>query len=167
MIKVKRATEEHVEGISRVCSVACYATYEGIRSYENIKRNNERFYNHKRITDELEESNGWDGYIVALDEEEVVGAIGGGMTGENKSEIYVLYLHPTRRGEGIGSQLLQYLTDIQKNKGSTEQWVSVQKGNKKGIPFYQTKGFTSHSERMAYSNSSEEDYVSIRYVRTI
>lgn len=167
MIEVKKGLPKHVEGISRVCSEGCLDTYKGIRHRENIIRNNNIFYNHARILDELDEKDGWDGYFVALDDEEVVGAIGGGMTGQRKSEIFVLYLDPARRGEGIGTQLLNYLTDVQKEKGAIEQWVSVQKGNNKGIPFYEARGFVKRSERLAYSNAPGEQYRSWRYVRKI
>lgn len=167
MIEIKRAGKEHVEGIASVCSDGCLDTYKGIRSIENIKRNNQRFYNHERLVKEVNESTGWDGYIVALDQEYVVGAIGGGMIGKNMSEVFVLYLDPSRRGEGIGTKLLNFLTDIQREKGSKEQWVSVQKGNMKGIPFYEKKGFTKVNEKLAYSNTADESYISLRYSREI
>ncbi|WP_449354062.1 hypothetical protein ACUL41_11805 [Virgibacillus natechei] len=77
MIDVKRADKEHVEGISIVCSEGCLDTYKGIRSEENIIRNNEIFYNHGRIYREITETDGWDGYFVAVDNGIVVGAIGG------------------------------------------------------------------------------------------
>ncbi|MBY7143137.1 hypothetical protein KFZ56_08715 [Virgibacillus sp. NKC19-3] len=60
MIDIKRADEEHVEGISSVCSKGCLDTYKGLRSYENIIRNNELFYNYERIYRELKEAEGWD-----------------------------------------------------------------------------------------------------------
>ncbi|WP_449355795.1 GNAT family N-acetyltransferase [Virgibacillus natechei] len=72
-----------------------------------------------------------------------------------------------RRGEGIGTQLVRYITDIQIEKGAKEQWVSVQKGNYKGIRFYEARGFVKDSEQPAYSNTADEDYVSLRYVREI
>ncbi|WP_431804522.1 GNAT family N-acetyltransferase [Halobacillus andaensis] len=65
----------------------------------------------------MSEGDGWDGYIVAIDENEVVGAIGGGMIEKDKSEVFVLYLDPDRRGEGIGSKLLKFLTDIPPREG--------------------------------------------------
>ncbi|GAB3048305.1 GNAT family N-acetyltransferase [Virgibacillus ainsalahensis] len=167
MIEIKRASVEHVNGISNVCSNGCLDTYEGIRSKENIIRNNEIFYNHDRISSELEEADGWDGYFVALDDGKVVGAIGGGMIAPDKSEVFVLYLESGRRGEGIGTKLLAHLTDVQKEKGAIEQWVSVQKGNHKGIPFYEARAFQMDSEQAAYSNAPGEDYVSLRYVREI
>ena len=167
MIEVKRALPKHIEGISRVCSEGCLDTYKGIRSLENIKRNNQIFYNKDRIYRELDEADGWDGYFVALDDGLVVGTIGGGMIGESKSEIFVLYLDPKRSGEGIGTQLLNHLTDIQRENGSKEQWVSVQKGNYKGIPFYEARGFNFMDEKEAFSNSEGENYVSLRYRRNI
>ena len=84
MIEIKKASLEHVEGISRVCIEGCLDTYKEIKSIENIERNNQIFYNYERITEELNESEGWDGYIVALDQNKVVGAIGGGMIDQVK-----------------------------------------------------------------------------------
>lgn len=167
MIEIKRACKEHVEGISSVCCEGCLDTYKGIRSIENIERNNQRFYNYDRILNELNESAGWDGYIVALDKSKVVGAIGGGMIDKDKSEVFVLYLDPDRRREGIGTKLLDFLTNIQREKGSKEQWVSVQKGNMKGIPFYEKKGFNKVTEKLAYSNTEDENYISLRYSRNM
>src|SRR5699024_2805218 len=149
MIDVKGGLREHIEGISRVCSEGCLDTYEGIRSPENIKRNNKIFYNHNRICRALDEADGWDGYFVALGGVAVVDGMGGGMIDEDKSEVYVLYLDPDRRGEGIGTQLLNHVTDIQCKKGSKEQWVSVQKGNYKGIPFYEARNFNFVYEKEA------------------
>lgn len=89
------------------------------------------------------------------------------MKDDDKSEVYVLYLDPQRRREGIGTQLLNHLTDIQRNKGSKEQWVSVLKGNDKGIPFYEAKGFRFMREKEAYGNVEGEKYISLRYRREI
>lgn len=167
MIEVKRGLPEHVEGISRVCIEGRQDAIAGIKSAENLRRNNKIFYNHDRINRELDEADGWDGYFVALDDGIVVGAIGGGMVDDDKSEIYVLYLDPERRGEGIGTQLLNHLTEIQRNKGTKEQWVSTLKGNDKGIPFYEAKGFRFVRERGAYGNVEGEDYISLRLRRDI
>lgn len=88
------------------------------------------------------------------------------MTDHNKNEIYVLYLEvlyldPNRRREGIDTKLLKYITEVQVEKGLTEQWVSVQKGDYKGIPFNEAMDFTKESEKLAYSNESEsgKDYI--------
>lgn len=168
MTEIKKATAEHVEGISLVCTEACWATYKGIYSPEHIERNNHEFYNHERILSEVTEtSREWNGYYVALDGHEVVGAIGGGMTGDHTGEVFVLYLDPGQLREGIGSMLLDKLTEVQKSLGASEQWVSVTKGNQKGIPFYEAKGFVKQFEKPGYGNAPGENYVSIRYCRKI
>jgi GNAT superfamily N-acetyltransferase len=168
LIIVKKADPVHTEGIAKVCSDGYRDTYKETHSNEYIERIISEFYNHDRITEEIHYSgSGWDGWYVALEEEEVVGAIGGGMPHETKGEVYVLYLDPTRRGEGIGTLLLNALTEVQKSKGATQQWVSVAKGNQKGIPFYEARGFQFVSEQQAFGNDEQEDYVSLRYCRNI
>lgn len=91
MIEIKRGLPEHVEGISRVCTEGCLDTYKGIRSQENIERNNEIFYNHNRILSGLDEKDGCD----------------------------------------------------------------------------EARSFSKDSEKLAYSNSPDEDYISLRYVRKV
>ncbi|MFD2211231.1 GNAT family N-acetyltransferase [Virgibacillus halophilus] len=109
----------------------------------------------------------WGGYFVAIENEKVVGAGGGGMIGETTGEVFVLYLDPTRRNEGIGTWILNAITFQQKKFGADEQWVSVQKGNQKGIPFYEAKGFSFKYEKEGYGNEKEEKFVSLRYCRPI
>ncbi|WP_404333142.1 GNAT family N-acetyltransferase [Mesobacillus maritimus] len=113
------------------------------------------------------EFDGWDGWLVALEAEKVIGAIGGGIIGKDISEVFVLYLDPERGREGIGTLLLNALTEVQKVKGATKQWVSVAKGNQKGIPFYEAKGFIFAEEIQCFGNSKHEKYVSLRYYREI
>ncbi|MBN8193447.1 GNAT family N-acetyltransferase [Bacillus sp. NTK074B] len=107
------------------------------------------------------------GYFVAIENEEVLGAGGGGMMSETEGELYVLYLDPSRRNEGIGTLLLEAITRQQKEEFQAEkQWVSVQKGNQKGVPFYEAKGFVYESEQPVYGNETGE-YRSLRYSRFI
>jgi len=168
MITVQKAELTHVEGISKVCSNGYRDTYRETHSQDYIERIIREFYNHERIRDEvLYDCDGWDGWFVALDDEKVVGAIGGGIADGNKAEVYVLYLDPNRRREGMGSLLLDALTNLQKEKGATEQWVSVSQGNDKGIPFYEARGFVFECEQESYANDEGEAYKSFRYYRKI
>ncbi|WP_257348846.1 GNAT family N-acetyltransferase [Pseudalkalibacillus decolorationis] len=165
---VQRAHLQHVEGISKVCTDGYRSTYKESHSKEYIDRINNEFYNFDRISKEITEpGDGWDGWFVALENNEVVGAIGGGMFDQNKGEIYVLYLDPNRRDEGIGTLLLDAFTKVQKEKGATEQWVSVAKGNQKGIPFYEARGFVFHNEQDSFANNHDEQFISNRYRRKV
>ncbi|RIW34011.1 N-acetyltransferase [Bacillus salacetis] len=150
MIKIVKANPGHVEGISKVCSDGYRATYGDTNTEDYIERVIREFYNRERILDEVSRSDRhWGGYFVAGDDDLVVGAGGGGMTGKTTAELFVLYMDPRRRNEGIGTKLLDAITKQQKDEyQAEEQWVSVQKGNDLGIPF-------------------GEEYISLRYYRKI
>jgi len=168
MLRVERAEIIHIEGISKVCSDGYRETYKETHTQEYIERIINEYYNHDRLSEEIKfEGDGWDGWFVALDGAEVVGAIGGGMIEKEKSEVFVLYLNPQRRREGIGTLLLEALTKVQKDKGAIEQWVSVSKGNQKGIPFYEARNFKYVNEQISHANIDGEEYKSYRYVRKI
>ncbi|WEG13250.1 GNAT family N-acetyltransferase [Pullulanibacillus sp. KACC 23026] len=169
MIQILKANPSHVSGIAKVCSEAYWATYKELRSEDYIKKIIKEFYNHERIQREVTEtSREWGGYFVAVEENKVIGAIGGGMISDTAGEVFVLYLDPSRRNEGIGTMLLEVLTKQQKEEfHATEQWVSVAKGNQKGIPFYEAKGFSFKHEQNGYGNSEGETYRSLRYYRKI
>ncbi|NMH74556.1 GNAT family N-acetyltransferase [Bacillus sp. RO2] len=168
MINVYKAESCHIDGIKKVCSEGYWATYEDIYSKEYIEKVIKEFYNNERILDEVTKTNRhWGGYFVAIENGEVIGAGGGGMIGETEGEIFVLYLDPERRNEGIGTILLDAITKQQKEEfNANKQWVSVQKGNLKGIPFYEAKGFVYEHEQKSYGNENQ-DYVSLRYFRQI
>ena len=100
----------------------------------------------------------------AKEDGEVVGAIGGGTIGEETGEIFVFYMDPNKRNRGIGTKLLNYHTDYQKNLGIKEQWLSAQKDNEKAIPFYEAKGFVKQSEKRSEGSGK---HLSIRYMREI
>ncbi|WP_117160979.1 GNAT family N-acetyltransferase [Paraliobacillus sp. X-1268] len=166
MIQIMKANESHVEGISNICIKGYWATYGETHSKEWIERVIREFYNHERILREVTEFNrDWGGYFVAIENGNVVGAAGGGMIGDEIGELFVIYLDPSRRNEGIGTELLNAVTKQQKTEyGATEQWVSVQKGNMKGIPFYQAKGFKFQYKKVTKENPT---YIKLRHCRKI
>ncbi|HLS10317.1 GNAT family N-acetyltransferase [Lentibacillus sp.] len=164
-IHVVKADERHISGIAKVCTDAYWATYGDSYPEDYIRRIVEEFYHTDRISKEVVVSNRyWGGYFVAVENDEVIGAGGGGMIGKTAGEIFVLYLDPDRRNEGIGSKLLNIITNQQKEFGAKEQWVSVKRGNQKGIPFYEARGFTFKNEKPGYWDKT---YTSLRYHRFI
>lgn len=169
MVFIQKAQPEHVKGIARVCTEGYWATYDEMYSAEYINAVIKEFYNEQRILEEVESSSReWGGYFVALDNGEVVGAGGGGMISEKAGEIFVLYLDPDRLGEGIGTKLLEAITRQQKEEfGAQEQWVSVAKGNEKGIPFYEAREFICRSERPVYRSNADDKIISLRYWREL
>nr|WP_252188028.1 MULTISPECIES: GNAT family N-acetyltransferase [Bacillus] len=107
----------------------------------------------------------WNGWFVASDNGEILGA--GGFTGKATAELFVIYLNPNRKREGIGTELLSIITNDQIERGAKEQWVSVAKDNAMGIPFYEAVGFKYQDERPAYGLPVGEGFTSIRYKREL
>ncbi|WP_193751406.1 GNAT family N-acetyltransferase [Bacillus coahuilensis] len=164
-VTIKQATEREVPGIVDVCTRANWNTYKSIYSEEYIQKVIDTYYHEKRVLQEVgAPSKEWGGYFVATDGDTVIGAGGGGLVSESSAEIYVLYMDPNRCSEGIGSQILEVLTDQQRAFGAKEQWVSVAKGNALGIPFYEKKGFVFDSEEV--ENEHNEVPV-LRYKRRL
>jgi ribosomal protein S18 acetylase RimI-like enzyme len=167
MIQVRTAIPEDAKGIIRVCSDGWRETYVGIYPQDYIERVIREYYNFDRVRGEISDPKGWDGWLVAIDSDIIVGAGGGGMVSEKEGEVFVLYLDPKRRGEGIGTLLLNAITEQQKKHGATEQWVSVGKENQKGIPFYLARGFIEKGERSGWETRADESYISLRMWRRI
>lgn len=136
---------------------------EGLCSEEYRNKNVEFWYHPERISKDIR-----DGIYthVALVESGVVGAIGGGMTGPQAGEIYVLYVDDAYRYKGIGRLLLEALTQQQLESGAVEQWVSVQEGNYRGIPFYEARGFKLQEKKSRVTETGAT-LVSLRYWRSL
>lgn len=146
-VSIKQASPEHTEEISRICSVGWRQTVQGIYSEEYQQKNVEHWYNHKRVHEDIVKGV----YThVALVGDRVVGTIGGMMTEPTISEIYVFYIDKQYRYQGIGTKLLEAFTEEHVRKGAIEQYVSVQEGNKYGIPFYESKGFRQRDDNNRY-----------------
>ena len=168
MIVIQKATTDHIEGIAKVCIDAYWATYKELLSQEYIERMINEFYTYDRLFKDVTVTNRqWNGWTVALDDGKVVGASAGGMISENHGELFVLYLDPSRRNEGLGTKILEAITTELKTYGAKEQWVSVTKYNDKAIPFYEAKGFNFIHEQDEYGIIEGEDYQALRYHRII
>jgi GNAT superfamily N-acetyltransferase len=131
---VRRAEKQDAHGIARVCAAGWRDTYRGIKEPERIDAVISEYYTPERIRREIASPKGWDGWLVAVEGDTVIGAGGGGMTTPGVGEIFVLYLDPTRRGEGIGTLILDEITEQQRSQGAREQWVSVEPENTKDFP---------------------------------
>ncbi|MFJ8064986.1 GNAT family N-acetyltransferase [Psychrobacillus sp. NPDC096426] len=164
---IRQALPGDEQGIVDVCVTAQWNTYKDLYTTEYIERIIEKYYTTVRIQDEIRfTSCEWNGYYVAVLNDQIVGAIGGGVDEEGIAEIYVLYLDPEKRGQGIGTKLLNYFTEIQRIQyKAKEQWVSVAKGNNLGIPFYEARGFIFQMEEQAYESTAEDNVSSLRFKR--
>jgi hypothetical protein len=97
---IRHAETHDAEGIARVCAAGWRDTYHGIKEPARIEAVIAEYYAPERIRREIAAPEGWDGWIVAVEDDTVIGAGGGGMTEPGVCEIFVLYLDPMRRGAG-------------------------------------------------------------------
>ena len=166
-MRIRKATHENVEGICQVCAEGYRDAYGNLLPESYIERVIAEFYNEERVSDEVLAPEGWNGWWIAEENAYVLGAGGGAIMQPGVSELFVLYLDPLRRGEGIGTLLLNGITEELRSQGALEQWLSVLKGNDKGIPFYEARGFEHRGEKQAYGSTPEENIVSLRMRRDI
>ena len=142
-VRLARAGEEGA--ICAVCREGFELSSRGLLSPATIERQADAYYDPARVRGEVAaaaDAPEWQGYVVAVSEPgEVLGAAGGGVTDGEVGNVHVLYLRPPLRGRGIGTALLDFVTQQQQAAGATEQWVSVTEGNDLGIPFYRARGF--------------------------
>src|SRR5699024_8457321 len=109
--------------------------------------NVKQWYNVERVREDIKKGI----YThVAIADGKVAGIIGGILTEEGTSEIYVFYIDEKYRYQGIGSKLLERFTDEHVNDGATDQYASVEKDNELGIPFYISRGFQQHEINKRY-----------------
>ncbi len=168
-LSIRRAVQRDAESMAYLLAKSQWFTYEALYSKEYITNLIDQYYNVQRIRQEIVSiSREWHGYFIAELNRKIVGVIGGGMTGDDSGEVYVLYLDPALRGKGIGTRLLDSYTKVQKHTyGAREQWVSVAKGNQYGIPFYEARGFTFQYEDLAYGTVQENQDISLKYKREL
>lgn len=142
MYQVRFATVSDAPAIAQICSEAWRVTYKNLYSHDYIEKVITDFYNLARIEQECQNSSAdWHGYMVAEKAGQVLGCIGGACQ-DKTGLIYVFYVKPDVKGQGVGSALLDFLTAYQQETyGITRQELYATTGNQLGIPFYEKKGF--------------------------
>ena len=169
---VRLARPDEAGQVCEVCTEGFTASSQGLLSPATIRRQVETYYTPERVRQDIvtaAEREAWQGYVVAVtDDGEVLGAAGGGVVSEGTGQIYALYLGMALRGRGIGSALVDFLTEQQKRLGAVEQGVSVTEGNDLGLPFYLAKGFVM-KDRVPFVSDDEGNVEawSLRLVRAI
>jgi len=167
MIEVRAAQEHDVEAIAHIYTVGWRDTYTGIHSEAYIEHIIAKYADPDRLLNEIRHHPDWDGWLVAERDGQLLGAGGGGLTSPQTWEIFVLYLNPTFRRQGVGSALVQAMTRQAVQSGASEQWVSATKANEKGVPFYAALGFEVQEERASEYVPTGEIIRTLRMKRAI
>lgn len=144
MVRVRRAELRDVPAIIGICSDSWRETYKDIVPQSYIDQVISEYYNRKRVGEEVTETSPYfHGYWVAEVAGQVLGCIGGGIDDQGAGHIYVFYVQPDCKRQGIGRALLESFTAHQKETyGIGEQWItSLMEGNSVGQSFYEKQGF--------------------------
>jgi GNAT superfamily N-acetyltransferase len=143
-VTVRLADHADVEAICEVCDAGYRYVSSPLLPAEVVDRMAREFYNPDRVAREVDPASfspAWQGYVVAEGDGRVVGAAGGGLVAEGVGQLYVIYLDLAQRGRGIGSALLDFVSEQQRSLGASRQRVAVLAGNQHGLPFYRARGF--------------------------
>lgn len=162
-IIIEQPSYAHIPEIARICATGWKQTVEGQLSEAFQDKNVDYWYNHNKVREDID--SGSYSYV-ALIGSKLVGTIGGMMTTQERGDIFVLYVDENYRYQGIGHQLLDEFTKEQVSAGVKEQWVSVQKDNWRGIPFYESNGFVLQEENSRKTDTGEI-HISLKYKRKV
>jgi len=105
---IRAATENDAAAIAALCTRAARVAYVDLVTGDYLDRVIAHFYGTDRICREIAPSPGWFGFVVALDDDVVVGVAGTGQSAEHADacELFTLYVDPAAQRRGIGRQLV-------------------------------------------------------------
>ncbi|MEU4625870.1 GNAT family N-acetyltransferase [Actinoplanes sp. NPDC023801] len=156
---VRRAVDTDAAAIARICSTAYRNAYRELLPEGYINRSVAAFYQEPRIVADIDASPpAWFGYQVVEEDGRVLGAAGGGLSGPAAGELSLIYLESAERGRGLGTLLLDRVTEQIRDAGGTEMWVSVFLGDSAGIGFYRARGFQP-MDTVRATLSREDDHI--------
>ncbi|WP_049915367.1 GNAT family N-acetyltransferase [Haloferax mucosum] len=153
---VRTARAADVSSIAHICAEGWRDAAGDIAPADEVDSAVETRFAESRLRREVQTADDMHGWVVAVEDGEVVAAGGGGMTGERRGEVFSLHAHPDVRGSGAGTALLRTMTAQHVVSGAREQWASCLDGDEHTLSFYQSRGFevadsTPHDEIPAES----------------
>jgi len=101
-------------------------------------------------------------YLVAEEEDALIGYAGMMFTGGPQADVVTLAVDPAHWGRGAGTALLTALLDEAGNRGCAEVLLEVREDNPRARQLYSRHGFTEVGIRRGYYQPSGVDAVVMR-----
>jgi [ribosomal protein S18]-alanine N-acetyltransferase len=101
-------------------------------------------------------------YLVAEEENALIGYAGMMFTGGPQADVVTLAVDPAHWGHGTGTALLTALLDKARDRGCTEVLLEVREDNPRARQLYSRHGFTEVGIRRGYYQPSNVDAVVMR-----
>jgi ribosomal protein S18 acetylase RimI-like enzyme len=136
---VRLAVAQDAVGIGNVAQRTWNDTYVGILLPETQERFLGRWYTPAALEEAIGQSESW--FYVAVVQGEVIGYAQFVMRENGRGELTRIYVLPEWQQQGVGSSLLREGLAALSTHGAEEVFVDVEKGNAKGIGFYERRGF--------------------------
>ncbi len=100
-------------------------------------------------------------YLVAEDDEEIVG-YAGLLAAGGQGDVLTIAVATARWGQGVGTALLDRLLAEARSRGCTEVFLEVRADNARAQRLYRWRGFTDVGIRRAYYQPSGTDAIVMR-----
>lgn len=100
-------------------------------------------------------------WLVALDEEKVVGYVGS-QTVIDETDMMNIAVHPDYRNRGVATELIMELTQQLKKRGSRGLMLEVRESNSAAISLYEKHGFVQVGCRRNYYRNPRENALILR-----
>lgn len=144
---VRDAIAEDVDAIRTVARESLTASYGHAVPGDVIDESVERWYDAAGLAEEVDRDDAV--LLVAVENDEVVGFAQSYVVSQREVVGDVDWLHvlPTRRGEGIGTELLRAVETALRDRGVDRVEARVLDTNDEGVAFYEDHGFDQAGER--------------------
>ena len=100
-------------------------------------------------------------WLVALDEDKVVGYVGS-QTVIDETDMMNIAVHPDYRNRGVATELIMELTQQLKKRGSRGLMLEVRESNSAAISLYKKHGFVQVGCRRNYYRNPRENALILR-----
>lgn len=155
---VRPATADDVDAIARVAERSWAVDYPDILTRETAEAAADEWYDADRIAAELDADR--TSLLVATAEESVVG-FAHATWDDDRGYILRIYVHPDRRGETFGRELLEATRETLESKGVERVNAMVLAANEPGNAFYERFGFEQVDD--SETRIGDEHYRENRY----
>ena len=138
-VTVHESTPEDVPGIRYIARRGWEAAYGDFLAAATIERAMDEWYASDTVRGQVEREAV--AHFVAVEDGEVVGYVGGGISEGERGAVWTFYVDPDRWGEGIGTRLFERELDALRERGATYVTIRVLAANAVGRSFYESQDF--------------------------
>jgi len=100
-----------------------------------------------------------DGFLVAIDQKTLIGFVVGFLSIPGKGRIFTIAVLPKYQNKGIGTNLLENICSVLKEKGAKEVGLEVRMSNLSAQQFYLKRGFIPVWVEKGYYSDGENALV--------